>query len=182
MTKKGEIAFKILAAVGLAGVVCAAVVAPNVFQFLPNPYKRKYPKRSLDKALQRLKDRGLLKFAAGSNGWRVELTEKGREELFAYETCEKMFKKPKRWDGKWRLLVFDIEEKRKSIREMVRQTLVRLGFYRLQDSVWAHPYECEDVLELLRAKYRVRHEALYLRAEYLAKDHWLRKHFNLPLD
>lgn len=60
------------------------------------------------------------------------------------------------------MLIFDTKEDRKSIREKVRRSLVALGFYRLQDSVWVYPYLCEDVLEMLRTQYGVRHDALYV--------------------
>ena len=75
--------------------------------------------------------------------------------------------------------MFDIEEKRKNVRNQIRAVLISFGFYRLQDSVWVYPYECEEILELLRTKYKVRHEALYIRAERIAKDEYLRDHFGL---
>ena len=97
----------------------------------------------------------------------------------AYEIGEKHIKKPKRWDHKWRLLIFDVPEKRRFMREKIRRVLKSFEFYRLQDSVWVYPYECEEVLDLLRTKYYVRFEALYIRAEYIQQDRWLRKHFFL---
>ena len=121
----------------------------------------------------------MIKFVRGKAGWKVELTTKGFAEFLTYETREKLLKKTKYWDGKWHFLIFDIAEERKRIREQVRRTLISFGFHRLQDSVWVFPYDCEEVLELLRIKYGVRYEALYLRADKLAKDKWLKQHFNL---
>ena len=109
----------------------------------------------------------------------MELTERGKEEWRLFETKKKLLQRPKRWDKKWRLLVFDISEKRKNVRDMIRKTLVSFGFYRLQDSVWVYPFECEDVLELLRTKFRVRYEALYVRADRVANDGELRREFKL---
>jgi DNA-binding transcriptional regulator PaaX len=133
----------------------------------------------LEQSLANLKRKGQIKFVQGRTGWRVELTERGQEEFLALETREKILTRPKKWDKKWRLLVFDIPEAKKKVRDRVRYALISFGFYRLQDSVWAYPYECEEVLELLRTKYGVRYEALYIRAEKIAKDQWLQKHFNL---
>jgi len=176
---KGEIVNCILAIISVGGILLAGAVAPGIFKMIPRSFFKRCSKKSVNQTLERLKRRGFIKTVSGPNGWRVELTEKGRTELFAFETRNKLLKKPRRWNGKWHLMIFDIREEQKSIREMVRLTLSRLGFYRLQDSVWVYPYECEDVLELLRTKYKVRYDALYIRAEKIANDRWLRQHFGL---
>lgn len=179
--ERGEIVKKILVGIGLAGIVVAMIAAPNIFQAFPSSYRNRYSKKSLDQTVRRLLKKNWIKFVRGAYGWRIELTEIGLKELSAFELQEKLIPRPRKWNGKWHLLIFDIEEKRKLIREQVRRTLLRLGFYRLQDSVWVHPYECEEVLELLRTKYKVRHEALYICAQKIAKDQWLRKHFGLEI-
>ena len=181
--KKREIGRYILAGISVAGILFVGAVAPNIFQMIPRSFLKRYPKksveRSVERAVENLKRRGLIKLTQGPNGWRLEITGRGREIMDALELKEKILKHPKRWDKKWRLLIFDIAEKRKHIRDKIRRALISLGFYRLQDSVWIYPYECEEILELLRIKYGVRYEALYLRVEYLAKDKYLKQHFGL---
>ena len=177
--ERGEIVKKVLAGIGLAGIAVAMIAAPNIFQAFPRSYRRTYSRKSLDQTVRRLLKKGWIKFVKGSHGWRLELTEAGLREFQFYEHKEKLIERPKKWNGKWHMLVFDIEEKRKIIREQVRRTLMELGFHRLQDSVWVHPYECEDVLELLRTKFGVRHEALYICAQKIAKDEWLKRHFGI---
>ncbi|MBI2099243.1 CRISPR-associated endonuclease Cas2 [Candidatus Uhrbacteria bacterium] len=177
--KKGDVVKAVLGAIGVAGILAVGIVAPNVFAALPNPYQKKFSKKAVDQSVDRLRKRGLIKFVQGRYGWRLALTDKGLEEFSKYEMREKLIKRPRKWDGRWHLLVFDIDEKRKLIREKVRRTLIAFGFYRLQDSVWVFPYECEDILELLRTKYGVRYDALYICAQKIAKDQHLRKYFNL---
>ena len=180
--KKGEIARYILAGITVAGILFIGAAMPGVFEIFKLFRKQsggRYSKRALSESLARLKRRGLIRFSQGSRGWRLELTDRGSQELNLYEIGEKLLKKPKKWDKRWRLLVFDIEEKRKNVRNQIRSVLISFGFYRLQDSVWVYPYECEEILELLRIKYRVRHEALYIRAEHIAKDEYLRGYFGL---
>lgn len=178
--KKGEIAKMILACIGVAGIALLATATPGIAHILPRPKRREYSKSKLDRSLQNLLKKGWVKFARGSTGWRIELTEKGLAELTAYEMQQKLLQPEKHWKGKWHILIFDIQEERKKVREKVRRTLVNMGFCRLQDSVWVYPFECEEVMELLRTKYGVRHEALYVKAEKIAKDKWLRRHFSLP--
>lgn len=177
--KRGEIAKIILGMVGVAGILAVSAAVPGITKIFSQTHRSRYQGRSLEQSIRNLLRRGLIKFIKTNNGWKLILTDKGLEELSNYETGQKLLKKPKHWDNKWRLLIFDIEERRKKTREQIRRTLIYFGFYRLQDSVWVYPYECEVILELLRTKYGVRHEALYIRAEKIAKDQWLRKHFQL---
>lgn len=182
--KKGEIARNILAAIGMAGLTYVAMGSPRgahkIYRALWRRLtKKRFSGASINRSLNKLKARGVVALVKTRRGWRLELTDKGRAELLEYETCEKFLQKPKRWDQKWRLLVFDIEEKRRKVRDDIRRTLLGLGFFRLQDSVWVFPYECEEVLELLRTKHHVRHEALFVRADTITNDRWLRERFQL---
>ena len=61
------------------------------------------------------------------------------------------FKKPKKWDGKWRLVLFDIPEKDRVFRDILRKHLKTLKFRKLQHSVFVSPYPFEKpILELVR--------------------------------
>jgi len=77
------------------------------------------------------------------------------------------------------VLIFDIPEKRKGTREKVRRTLISLGFERLQDSVWVFPYDCEDLITLLKVDFKIGKDILYLVVESLEYDLPLRKKFGL---
>ncbi len=59
-------------------------------------------------------------------------------------------KKQKKWDRKWRLVIFDIVEFKKNHREAFRGKLKQLGFYPLQKSVWIYPFDCQPEIELLK--------------------------------
>ncbi len=50
------------------------------------------------------------------------------------------------WDGKWRMVIFDVEEKQRQGRDMVRSKLKELGFGMLQRSVWISPFKIEEDL------------------------------------
>lgn len=57
---------------------------------------------------------------------------------------------PKRWDGKWRIITFDVPEKYKKARKAFQQKLKDLGCYPAQKSVWIHPFPCEAELAFLK--------------------------------
>ena len=54
-----------------------------------------------------------------------------------------------------------------------------IGFVRLQDSVWVYPYDCEDLITLLKADFRVGKDVLYLIVDSIENDKYLRAEFNL---
>lgn len=56
----------------------------------------------------------------------------------------------KRWDGFWRIVFYDIPEEEKKVREGLKEKLQKLGFGRLQESVYLSPLDvAEDLREFL---------------------------------
>ncbi len=84
------------------------------------------------------------------------LTNKGKEKVVTFNIDNMEIKKPKVWDKKWRMVIFDIPEKHKPAREALRETLKRLGFYEYQKSVLIHPYPCQDEVDYLIEYYEIR--------------------------
>ena len=57
----------------------------------------------------------------------------------------------KPWDGKWRVVVFDVPERRRAARDFLRRQLKLLGFRQLHKSVWVSPYDLSSTFrEFLR--------------------------------
>ena len=109
----------------------------------------------------------------------TRLTKSGEEKLVRYELGEMAVEKPKHWDGKWRLVIFDIRERRRTTRDLLRQQLQGLGLVRLQNSVWVYPYDFSELTVLFKADAMIGKDILYLTVEELENDSWLRKHFGL---
>lgn len=86
----------------------------------------------------RLKRRGLITIKRDPAGQRfMELTKAGSMELLM---AKAWLKPPKDWDGKWRLVIFDIPEDATAKRNQLRKLLLKNGFSKLQQSVYLHPY------------------------------------------
>jgi DNA-binding transcriptional regulator PaaX len=176
---KGEIARAIVLCVGIAGIVTVAATCPNIIQ-LARPFLRtRYKRSSYYQALKRLESRHIIAISQDGNRWSFQLTKDGRKLYDEIELGNIHIQVPKRWDGKWRVLVFDFPEQERSKRDRIRQALIQLGFVRLQDSVWVHPYECRPLMDILRVRFGAFSEALYLVAEKMDGDRRLRKHFGL---
>jgi CRISPR-associated endonuclease Cas2 len=167
----------ILGVIAVAGVLSIALVAPGVFVAV-KMFRKKNNGRfnvQIKQALKRLNQRGLIEINRG----RVTLTNKGKQELAFYEMKKRLIKHPKKWDKKWRVVIFDVWERRRKVRDDMRKYLSQIGFVKLQQSVWVYPYECEDVVELFRVQYKLRSAVHYLVVEKIDDDDKFKKMFNL---
>ena len=77
-------------------------------------------------------------------------TEKGKKEAGWLQINDLKIKRPKEWDKKWRIVIFDISQLKKIQREAFRGKLKEIGFQPLQKSVWIHPFDCRDEIDLLK--------------------------------
>ena len=171
-----------LGAVALGVVIFIAATAPNAAQLLryfPGYKKGAKFNYQTKSALSRLAAKGLVTFVERKGRRFARLTEKGRQML-ALETERIHLAKKGRWDRRWRLVIFDIPERRRSVRIRLRKFMKLCRFERLQDSVWAYPYDCEDLIALVKAEFRIGADALYLIVEQMERDKHLREHFHLP--
>ena len=173
-----------LAVVAIGVVVFIASTAPNAAQllrFFPGYKKGARFNFQVKSALSRLVAKGLVVFVEKGGKRYARITEKGKHML-DLETARMQVVKKKRWDRRWRLVIFDIPERRRSVRIRLRKFMASCGFERLQDSVWTYPYDCEDLIALVKAEFRIGADALYLIVEQMEHDKHLREHFRLPLN
>lgn len=99
-------------------------------------------RRRVAVALHRLSTKGYIQKGLVENEICLKLTELGLEKLNEIENNKlekslmRIDKSKERWDGKWRVVVFDIPEHNRRIRDVLRQTLKVLEFKPLQKSIW----------------------------------------------
>lgn len=105
------------------------------------------------------------------------LSEGGRKKALTYKLDEMTVNKPKLWDKKWRVVIFDIPEDLKKVREAMREHLKRLGFVYLQKSVFVHPFPCADQIEFLIEFYRARPYIRQILAEKIDNELHLKRKF-----
>lgn len=171
----------ILATVGATGMLAVALVAPNVMQALPritgNKYLFGYRART---AAGRLAQKGYVRFVVRNGKKYIEITALGRRVLALERQKVSLYARSKRrWDGRWRMVIFDIPERRRRDRGRLRLMMQGLGFLRLQDSVWIFPYDCEDIIALLKSDLRVGKDVLYAVVDALENDKHVKTHFGL---
>lgn len=112
-------------------------------------YYRYMKKRNFDKEKVREKIYYLAKYGYIESVFEdrqkiYRITRKGNRHLAETEKDNFVSKIPDHWDGRWRVVVFDIPEKKKEIRNYFRHKIVEFGFIQAQKSVYVFPYECEQ--------------------------------------
>ena len=177
----GKIEKAVLATLVVGGMLSVAAVAPNVFSAIPRSRVQRLPnyRQGIEKAITRLARKGLIVFEDTSGGKRIRITEQGKQIVARISADSLRIKKPRRWDKKWRIVIFDIPETRSRTRKKLRMTLETIGFLKLQHSVWIYPFECEELIALLKVDFRIGKDVLYIIADCVEHDSPIKKHFNL---
>ena len=176
-TRNNNIQKIILQTVATAGVLSVALLAPNALRAFKQIglFPKRRQKEIFNSSRNRLVKAGLLTYESKF----IRLTAKGEAKLRQLEKYNYKLKKPKCWDKKWRVLIFDVPEKRRGIRDKVRNTITTLGFMRLQKSVWVYPYDCEDFINLIKADFKIGKDLLYLIVDSIENDREIRNYFQL---
>ncbi len=132
-------------------------------------------KKLYQQKISKLKRQGYLRET--ENGW--ELTPKGRIEIIKIIFWKKL--QAKKWDGRWRMIIFDIPEMSRRDRDFLRRELKWIGFIELQKSVWIFPYDMErELLALLKLwKLEFKGDIRFLVVEKITGQERLKKQFNL---
>ena len=180
--RKTNIQKIILGSIATAGILSVALLAPNALQALkPLGLDKKFRnfKNDTNRSLSRLLNTGLVVFIEKDGKKYLKLTEKGKLKLIRLEQYNFQLKKPKKWDKKWRIVIFDIPQKRRLQRDNLRFTLKQIGFVRLQNSVWVYPYDCEDLITLLKLDFKIGREILYIIADKIENDKILKEYFKI---
>jgi CRISPR/Cas system-associated endoribonuclease Cas2 len=117
-------------------------------EFVPRPFESKaaYFKRvylghtsyqSYLNAFKYLEKNGYLKIFKDKENRFILLTKRGQLKILFLKAD---IKSNQKWDGKWRLVVFDIPEEARARRNELRRLLKQSGFKYLQASVFISPY------------------------------------------
>jgi DNA-binding transcriptional regulator PaaX len=169
-----------LKVVGFAGVLGAAVVAPNSLQAI-DWFLKKYEKNKIKRSrlARYIKSQNLLEFSKSGDSLIVTLTEKGttrftKSIVWDYEIMDKT------WSGSWYILMFDIPEKHKTYRDMLTRKIKEMNMKQLQDSVYVSPYSIDDFVRFLRQSYpQIMNHVMYFTTTAIEGEEQLLKAFSL---
>lgn len=136
-------------------------------------------RKRLYQILNRLQMEGFINVIKRANNVeKIQLNEKGKARWLRYQFNDLKLKFSKRWDKKWRIVLFDIPEPKKRIRDALRKKLKKLGFLEFQKSVFIYPFPCEDEVNFIINFFNIEDNVYYLEAP-ISSDYNFRQYFHL---
>lgn len=171
----------LLAMIGLGGILLIGAVTPNIFSaFGKFHQKHRYSEKQIIASYFYLRKRGLVKLIKKSEKTHeIKITKQGRTMLIEFAIESLKLKNQEKWDGKWRVVVFDIPERDGDARRALRRKFKELGLFQLQRSVFIYPYPLEEEIQFIGAFFDVEKYIEILTVERMLDDKDLRKHFQL---
>ncbi len=105
------------------------------------------------------------------------LTDHGKKRALYYKIESMEIQKPKQWDKKWRIVLFDVPEKRKGSRDALRTWIKKLGFIELQKSVFILPFDCRDEFDFIVEFLGIREYVRFVVANEVDNEEYLKSRF-----
>lgn len=183
-TKEAKITKVALVSIALASlpfITAGAVAMGNGVQiFRMFDKKKQYTNRQITDAMGNIKRQKMIEYISDKNGiTTVKITKKGESVLKRFAIDLIKINQSKKWDGKWRLVMFDLPISYSKARNSLRFKLKQLGFIQLQKSAWIYPYPCEYEILFISDYFKVGKYVEFLQISGLKNDDKLKKYFKL---
>lgn len=95
----------------------------------------------------------------------ISLTSEGERKAGLIRTTKMLANKlseKNKWDGYWRIVIFDLRVGKDIERNAIRALLKRCGFIMMQRSVWIYPYDCSKEIEFVSSFFKLTDQELRL--------------------
>ncbi|MDP3093245.1 MAG: CRISPR-associated endonuclease Cas2 [bacterium] len=124
--------------------------SPDLLSFR-RAWEKKNRQKYFSQLIYYLKKRGLIRINNLQSRKAIAITPMGLEKIseIKYENS----KKDKRRDGKWQMITFDVPEKKRRLRDLLRSNLIFLGYRMLQKSIWVCPFDVKSETEKFLREY-----------------------------
>ncbi len=139
-------------------------------------------KRKRAKKLRELQKRKLIEFKELAGGEvKIVLSHNGKQLVRQYKLDDIKIKKPVKWDGYWRVLIYDIPSSQRKASNAFSKKLKDLNLRPLQKSVWIFPYECFPEIEFICTVFEIdmNKYVSYFRTKEIPKEKEFKKFFDL---
>ena len=176
-----DVSRKLLSGLLFGTAFTVAMLRPSALHDLIKAYLKDKEKLSAEDSeiiYEKLRKDRFVEIVRKKDKYYLGITGKGKRQLVEYSIDTIKIRKQK-WDGKWRMVAFDIPESLRLGRDVLRKKIKDIGFIKIQKSVWVSPYECADEINLICATYDVSEFVTYAEIEKIDIDKFLREKFKL---
>ena len=104
----------------------------------------RFERNRIWKAIKYLEEQNRIAIKERGDEYYILLTEEGKVKLAEVAIWDLSVAAPKRWDKKWRVVMFDFPKEMTTTRNSFRQKLEDIGFKVYQRSVYIYPFECTE--------------------------------------
>ncbi|MFA7253317.1 MAG: CRISPR-associated endonuclease Cas2 [Patescibacteria group bacterium] len=120
--------------------------------------------RQVSKMVYKLKKQKYIEVAEGDS---VVLTNKAKIKIID-QISDSLG-----WDGKYRLVSFDIPETKRANRNNFRRAIKRIGFKQVQKSLWVCDRNVGELVEIIAAEYKIEEYVAYFIADKSNVDRYI---------
>ena len=155
--RTSDIIDDLLITVALGGAVAMTVIAPNALIAIEKPLFKLLSGRDKRREARRIrryiKRQKLIEVSEDKDGnYNLKLTDSGKSRMVRAR-FDRLAIPDRAWDKKWRIVMFDIPEAKKTERDFISHHLRLIGFKQLQKSVFIFPHPIDEFIALLNEIY-----------------------------
>ncbi|MFZ2303716.1 MAG: hypothetical protein WAV98_02930 [Minisyncoccia bacterium] len=166
-----------------AGLALGLTRNPNQYFRIVREVTREWSnidRNSLSRAIHSLYESKLVSTKDNRDGTlTLVLSKEGKQLALTYNINNMEIKATTQWDGRWRIVMFDVPEPLKKVRDTLRMHFKNMGFYEFQKSVFVHPYPCAREIEYIVEFYKARKFIRFIVAIDIDNGLELKKYFHL---
>jgi len=139
------------------GVISIAAISPALLaaaipaaQLIKKEDKNK--RRKIQKNISYLRSKKLISTSSNTGGAKIRLTKSGEKFVKKYyvSTHINAVAIPKKWDGRWRVILYDVPAGDRLKRDALRYFIKKLNMQQMQKSVWVYPFDCAEQVCFLK--------------------------------
>jgi len=122
-----------------------------------------YIPKTFYKTVGRLENEGLIKKIKKEQKIHLRLTEQGKGFINKHRKTARRISPA--WDKKWRIVIFDIPENKRNLRDRLRRYLRTLGYGNVQRSIWISPHDFTEIIRRYAEKMKLSEYIFQITAE-----------------
>lgn len=177
---RNEIGEILLSTLLVVGFLTIAVAAPNAVQlfkyFDPKNTKEKW---KIKRSIARLEENNFIRKKLVAGEEQYILTETGKVRAMRYHLYSMKIAEQPKWDGLWRIVMFDIPENKRIARRAINLALKKLGCIQYQKSVFITPYPCTKEIDFVGKCFDARRHIQLITAKEIGEEAKIKKCFGL---
>ena len=166
-----------------AGIALGISSSPRTQRRVFKVVKREWEnidRQYLYRTIKEFKEDRLVDYHDDENGnTHIVISERGKKRVLDFKIDEMKIERPDKWDKKWRVVFFDVPEKKRWARDAIREKLKELEFHELQKSVFIHPFNCNNEINFIIEYFEVRRYVRTGELINLTNEEELMLHFKL---